>query len=409
MTPRSRLRARVSAGSLLIGNVGRAATQALLLWIFADRGGAAHAGDFALALAILSPVFMLAEFGLRNVYQTLHERPAFWKFLAVRAVGAAVAFAFGIAAALFIAGAPPLLVMVSLASIKFADSILDILKAWLLAEGRYQDAATTTWINVALTLLLVAGALLTGQSAPVAAFASAAASALVAIPLCFVVLRAEATRQHADIVTGIGGMLRAGTRLGLAQFVISVVAYVPVFYLSVTGTAAVIGVFAACQYAVTLTNLVFSTMQQISLRELRATWLDGGSNALRRVAQKHWLLTVGAAAGIGAAFVVGLPFVLPVVFGGEFQVTALQVLPLGLAMAALGADYVADSLLMAANRYGRRLVLAAVSLAVAVVVALVLGAPGTVADAAIIMAASYATRAVMTYWLMRGALRARKS
>ena len=56
---------------LLSGYLGRAGSQALLLWAFARASGADGAGKFAFAFAVSTPVVVGFEFALRPVDQAL--------------------------------------------------------------------------------------------------------------------------------------------------------------------------------------------------------------------------------------------------------------------------------------------------------------------------------------------------
>lgn len=389
--------------SLVVGNAGRAATQALLLWVFASQGGAASAGEFALALACLSPLFVLLELALRNVYQTTHVRASFRTFFAIRLVCAGAAAVIGLAAAVaFPELLPPVDVVGAMACLKFFDSLVDIFKGRLLAEGKIREASSNTWWNVVTTTVLVLAAVALSRDPVWALMGSAASSAIVLASLVFRLLLRE-DDPWVPRWSDVGPILTSGVRLGVAQTVISAAAFTPTFYLGITGSTSTVGVFAACQYAVTLTNLLFNSVQQVTLRSLRARWLSGEKVELMRALRRHTFATVGLATGLAAMMVIALPVVLPIVFGPEFEVPSLQVMPLGLAMVALGADYMAASVLMAANRYTHRLWLAIFSFVTAIAVAVAIGTPGTVAKAGMIMAVAYIVRAVATLLWMRRA------
>ena len=110
---------------LLSAYVGKAATQLLLLLAYARSGGADEAGRFAFAVAVCTPVFILSELALRNVFQTLRDAPPLVVFL-LRVCTSIIAAAVVAVVASLVSGFPPASVLGLLLVLRVAERALDI-------------------------------------------------------------------------------------------------------------------------------------------------------------------------------------------------------------------------------------------------------------------------------------------
>jgi O-antigen/teichoic acid export membrane protein len=381
------------------GYVARAGTQLAILWAFAYTAGAAGAGEFALALAVSSPVFALFELALRNVYQTLAAPPNFGVFLAVRTVGASVACLVVVGMAALIGSFPTLAVLIPLLVMKFADSVLDICFARLQVLHKVSAVAGWLWINSALTLVLIAVAVAAGGSAEATLIASAGASWLVLLTLLPRLWPLRERGHSAD--WQLRRVLRSGIALGLAQTMGSLFVYLPTIFLAATESRETVGVFAACQYAVTLANLLFNSVMQTWLSPLRAAMDAHGLRGLRQSASRIGAALVLAGLVLGTLAATMLPIILPWAFGGSFQVSYWAALPIGLTIVLLGAEYATTAPLLVANRYGSRIVNSGVGLGAALIAASVLPTSG-VAAAGCVLLSGVATRCGYSAWVLRG-------
>lgn len=393
VSPVSR-RAILSSGSLrplvlLSGFLGRAVTQFVILWVFAHESGPAGAGQFAFALAVSSPVFVVFELALRNVYQTLHDAPSFRLFFTVRLVCAALAVGCVTVAAAAVSGFPSSRILLPLLAMKFADTVLDICLARFLVQGRVGVAAGHLWANTLLTVGAISVTFVVGSGAVSAVVGSALASALVAAVAALPLLvRAEA------VVGPIGGklrrVLRAGVLLGGAQALLSLLVYLPTVYLEIGATTAAVGVFAVCQYAVTLGTMFYNSAMQTWLSRLREAHAAGGRRALdRQWRQVATYITVISVIG----GVLTLAFLAPVIrwgFGEEFAVSVTVVLPLALVIVVTGVEYAATTKLLVLNLYGTRAVSGLTGLAAAL-----LFAAATISHASVALAGYMALAGVL--------------
>lgn len=386
---------------LLTGYAGKSATTFLILWGFARLSGAEGAGEFAFAMAVSFPVFILLELGLRNVLQTLHDSPPFRAYLLLRLAGVAIAVAGIAAAAAVVDGFPALPVLVPLLGMRAADSVLDICYGCLQADGRFGAVAGWMWVNNLLTVVAVAVPIALGLSAPVSIWGSFAASAVVLMPVMVWCLRSVDPTPWRPSVADTRRILSAGGRLGASLGLSSAMTYLPTVYLAASASAAVVGVFAVTQYVVTFANLFLSSIQQAQLRGLRAALASGGTERLRalslRIGGRELLVGLGVAVLAVAAF----PPLLSVVFGDEFVITRLEFLPIALTVVALSADYATSAPQLVLNRYSSRVGVAVVGLAAALVVAGATLQDATITTAGYVVLAGVAARALTGFVLLR--------
>lgn len=389
---------------LLSGYAGKSATTLLILWGFARLSGAEGAGEFAYAMAVTFPVFILAELGLRNVLQTLRGGPPFRAYLALRIAAVALAVAGIGIAALWIDSFPPAAVLVPLLGLRAADSLLDICHGCLQAAGRIGAVARWMWTNTLLTVVAVAVPLAFELPAEAAIWGSFVASVVVLVPVATWCLRTidpapwRANRADARRILG------AGTSLGVSQGLASAMTYLPTIYLAASASAAVVGVLAVTQYVVMFANLFLSSIQQTQLRALRAGLESGGVARLRALSLGVGLRQVGVGLGVALLALLAFPPVLPLVFGEEFTLTRWEFLPIALAVVALSVDYATTAPQLVLNRYRSRVGVAVVGLAAALVLAALTYGDATLLSAGYVVLAGVAARAVAGAVLLRRAL-----
>lgn len=386
---------------LLSGYAGKSATTLLILWGFARLSGAEGAGQFAYALAVSFPVFILAELGLRNVLQTLHDSPPFRAYLALRTAGVVLAVGAIAAAAVLIDGFPPSAVLIPLLGMRAADSLLDICYGCLQSVGRVGAVARWMWINNLLTVVAVAIPLALGLPAEASIWGSFAASLVVAVPVMIWCLRSIDPARWRPNRRDTRRILTAGSHLGVSQGISSAMTYLPTIYLAAASSASVVGVFAVTQYVVTFANLFLSSIQQTQLRSLRAGFASGGLGRLKglslRIGMREMLLSFAMAVVALAAF----PPLLPLIFGEEFVVSRLEFLPIALTVVALSADYATSAPQLVLNRYSSRAGVAVVGLVATLAVAAATIQDASLTSAGYVVLAGVSARALAGFVLVR--------
>lgn len=337
-----------SSGLTLGSLVSRALSQWLLIWIFARYGGAEEVGSYAKALAVATPMFMLAEGGLRLVIVSSPCLPAFTSALNARRAASGLAVVASVGAGLLV-DVPLFWVMLPLALIKYFDSVGDISLAYMQANRKFGLSALGGILNGGATVSL-AWIAVTLSGTELLLWASAIGSCASAL-VCRLIKLAD---------TGVGELppISRLVSLGVSSGVNSLVVYLPIFYLTRFSDTSTVGVYAALAQALTVTSIVLSGVQQGCLPWLRKRRTAGvGQVQLRTVA----LLLVSVGVALGVLTFVALPPLMPFVYGSEFSVARRDVAPFALACVAMASFTFTSSVLMMSGEYGVQLRIAATS------------------------------------------------
>src|SRR5690606_24302505 len=121
---------------MLAASLARYGGQVALLAVIAHTAGPVAVGQFALALAITAPIFILTGLGLRTVVVTLKTPFTSGDVLAVRATTTALALAASLAAGGLVPSADWRVVAL-VAAIKVADAFSDVIYGLYQVAGRF--------------------------------------------------------------------------------------------------------------------------------------------------------------------------------------------------------------------------------------------------------------------------------
>ncbi|MET3769736.1 O-antigen/teichoic acid export membrane protein [Marisediminicola sp. UYEF4] len=347
---------------VLVSNIARAASQWILVWCYALLGGSSAVGEFSLALAIVTPIFIASEMSLRNVYVTLHREIAFTSYVLVRSVS--TMFALGVAVAISGWSFVSMELVLLLALIKAADSVADLSYAALQKEGRLASIATSSIANSFLTVLVGVSAYWATRSIELSLLGSLLASVAVAGAVFVPVLRRRPGASTPGISTGgsYRGILHAGLPSGLAFASVSLLTYVPFYFLGLTAGIDQVGSFAVLAYFLVFANLFYASVQQSTLHSFVASFISHGKTGLLRYAVRiGWPLAwCGILSGTAVLFA-GAPLI-ELLYGAEFTLTAGEVWPIAVALALLPLTYVSGAVLLTRNLYTVQFAIGLVSL-----------------------------------------------
>lgn len=389
---------------LISAYLGRAGTQALLLWAFAQASGATGAGELTLAFAVATPIFIGFELGLRNVLPTLDNAPGFRVFFTLRLAGALVA-SLVVAACVgvgFVDVSATLLA--PLIAMKLSDSVLDICLARLLSLSRHRRAAGVMWINTLVTVVIVVAVMASDIRPEWAVVGSAFASATVLVVVASSLLRLP-SEQWIPGRDELARVLRSGLALGVGQTLMSVLAYLPVFFLAHGTDRATVGIFAVCQYSVTFASLFYNSAAQSWVADLRRAFLKAGRGGFLLLGRSVALFMLGAGAVGGLATLLVLPALVPLAFGADFQVDLAVAVPFGLAVLLLGLENTLSVMLVVLNRYVSRAATAVTAVCVTAALGLATVPYASVGLAGYLVLCGVATRCVVSGWNLHSSLR----
>jgi O-antigen/teichoic acid export membrane protein len=320
-----RVSLRVSFGWTLAGNVVNAASQWAVLVLIARLVNREGVGQFALASAATTPVFLLTGLHLRSAIATdAAGSYAFSDYLGVRCGGALAALA-GTAVVLAVAGYSPgtSVVVLALALTKAADAIVDIFHGLLQQHERMRPIANSLMARSVLTVVALGGVLWAGGGLALAVLAFTVASIVVFfgydVPNATGLLHASEDVCRPRLRgRAAKAIVALSLPLGFVNLALSLRTYLPRFFIESRFGTAELGVFAALSSFVVLGTLVVSALGQSCIPRLARQFHMGDLAGFRRLVGQ--LLFIGAGVGgtgIAVAAFAGGP-ILRAVFGSEY-------------------------------------------------------------------------------------------
>jgi len=331
-----------------LGSLSWAASQWLLIWMFARWGGGADAvGSYTLVLSIATPVFTLAQFGLRTVYLSLRV-PFPWRtYLSLRIIGIIAAGIvlvpyFGATAGGDLGLWPAVLLL------KAADVWFDLLQARLQRMHRLLTLGVLNLLNSGGTLLLAFVLLRAFGSVTAAVVGSATISLAVAMAAWWL------GRGAPDAVgpdRGYGVVARAGFPVMLSEALASASTYLPVLILSRITDESRIGIYAVASYLLTFANLGGAILKNVLITPFRQVLETQGGEALLRRSRRLALLCIAiGAVGVAPVVMFGGD-VIHALYGNEFALSYGELALLGAAAVPIVPSYVYSTALNVFNRF----------------------------------------------------------
>jgi O-antigen/teichoic acid export membrane protein len=305
---------RVNFSWTFVGNVVYAGSQWSMLVVLAKLGSPEMLGQFALGLAISTPIMMLANLQLRAIQATdaRHEYQ-FGDYLALRLtlIGLALLAIAGIAAQ---SGyqQQTFLVILAVGCTRAIDAISDICYG-LLQQHERMD-------RVALSMILRGGVALVALTAGVALTGSIIGG-VVGIILAWGMVLAAYDLRSIRAVAGQQARLRPcwhpptmlrlarlAAPLGVAMMLLTLNASIPRYMVGHMMGEQMLGIFAAVAYIERAGTTVVSALGQSASPHLARAYATGNSPAFRRLVTRLVLVGCGlGAGGVVAAVTVGEP------------------------------------------------------------------------------------------------------
>lgn len=330
-------------------------------------GGALGAGNFALTLAIATPLVTVANWGLRNGYITLRRRYPFSDFALFRGIGVLLS-----SAAIMVAGLavqPDAVMVVAVVLFKAADSMLDLL------YGRLQRAQQLAPFG----MLMVLNGVVTASCAVVFGVVGATAAGVVSASsigsIATLVVAAVYDRAHLGQWTqgrkpgaeGIGGrlwLIAVGCWEIVASQVLAVAAVsIPIWAVALFGGTDEVARFAAAAYMISLGSILGSSLNSTVIGRYQNLISTGRANLVVREARQGGMwVTI---AGLTGVIIVGLagPGVFSAVYGAAFSFSATELMVVAFAAILSPGSYLMNAALLALNSYRAQLYIVALGIA----------------------------------------------
>ena len=310
----------------LVGNAVYAACQWGALVVIARFTTPESVGTFALALAVVTPIFILANLQLRALQATdaLSEHPAS-SYVWLR-LGTSTVAILTVAAVTWLAGFSEASrhVIWIITAAKTVESISDVL------YGRFQQLERMDWVSrslmlrgVSMLVFVFAAAAYSGQLIP-ATVAIAASNLLVLILHDAVVVQRIDVPRHRlgthslAILPSLIGLMRAGLPLGLAMMISSANSSLPRILIERMIGERELGVFAAIAYFVVAGGTLVSALGQASSPRL-SQYLSRSDVGSARQLLARLMLIAAMIGGLGVALAASAgPLILSTTYGDEY-------------------------------------------------------------------------------------------
>lgn len=391
-----------STGYLLGAQFLRNLGPLLILFLLARLTTPETVGVYSLALAIVTPFFVLAQLGMRTVTLTLQPEASFRNYTIVQSA----AVALGLVAALVFSaiGTPQLAVVVLLAALlKIADAFSDFLSGPLQRHGRSVTVFTASLIAaVGVSIVAAVVLYLTRDLVPTLAVLAgtslAAAYVLLFRPARRTARAIEATAPARDraLRPEVRRIVSAGLPLGVAMSLMSLISTVPQYVVTASEGEAETARLAVLLYVYALADIVTGVVSQ--------AWIPHAQAQLRTTSSRSPILLVSAR---GAALwtIVYLPvtvlglvaaeWLLPLVFGAPYTMSLVEAIPLGIAIVLLPSAHFMATAVAIKNDYLHALTLAIGSTVLSLVTCVILIPQIGIAGAFWALAVAVAARATI--------------
>ncbi|TFD50809.1 hypothetical protein E3T55_08405 [Cryobacterium frigoriphilum] len=392
---------------LLSANILRNVGLIVVLVVLARLTSAETVGRYALALAITTPIFVLAQMGLKGVYLTMHHDYRFRSYALVQLVMVAAAVIVSVGVALVFNR--DLIVTVTLvAVIKVADSLSEFFSAPL---QKYDAARRIFWAYLTSAVL---GSAVTGvalaltRDLDVALAGLAATSLFVAIFLMGFPARRLVRGREGDAHALLAPaqdrrrILRAGLPMGVAGAILALVSSMPQYFLARDHGEGVVGYFVVLLYVFAIVDIFSGTLTQAWIPKARLALenTDGDHFRFLRstlVTTGWWSLVLMPLAIIGLVIV---SLLLPIVFGPEYVLSFAVALPLFVGIVVLPSTHFGGTAVAVQNFYVHGITLSIGSALVSLIACSVLIPGFSAAGALWAISLAYAARGVFAFVIL---------
>jgi O-antigen/teichoic acid export membrane protein len=293
--------------AVFAGNAVFAAAQWATLSLVARLGGGQMLGQYALAVAIVSPVALFAHLNLRAVLATdVRRTHPFGDYMAVRMGTTAAGLAVILGLALLSGRVWPVAPAIVLAGIVLAaDHFSDICYGALQRRERMDRVARSTTARGALAVAAMGAALWITHNL-LWAIAAQAAARIAVFLLYDRPAAAVHESPHRSGFASQAAILRAALPLGAVLMLITLSGNLPRYAIERRLGTAALGVFAAVASFQTIGASVINPLGQIMTPRLARAFSEGDARLfLRLAAQLTGAACLLGAAGVALALAVG--------------------------------------------------------------------------------------------------------
>jgi len=400
----------MSRKSWLIGGQSvLAASQGLTLVIIARFDGAHSVGLYSLALALVSPVFLLGQLRLQDVLATDHRADDHLvQYLRLTIVGAFGALIVSTLLSAIWSSHQLVYVALAMAVGKMAESFSFLTYGYLQGQGRFRRLAISMGIRGTLGCGALALSYVSGGSLAEGVLAMTLVWGLVAIlvdtPTVLAIALGRPLWSRHKVSWPIASDLVLARRLlplGVATFLIALNQTLVRLVVEVRIGLSALGVFAAVAYTVRVGVIAVRSIAQSLSPELRQAASDGDRvetwHLCAHAASRSALFSVA----LSALILIAGPFIYPALLGEDFAPSRTLLAAVMLAASALFVSMPFSMGLVSLGLHKEQMFLLVATLALSSSAAFVLSGSLGTTGAALGWATGEACRAVGLTHIMR--------
>lgn len=349
---------------LLASNIIRNLASIAIVVLLARLTSSRTLGDYALALALTTPIFAFLQFGLKGVYLTLKGTTAFSSFLKVQLFS--VILAVIISVAISAITSPAILLTVFLVSlIKTNDAFSELLSGPLQKYGKpnlifWAYGSTAVVGTISIAVLLYFGCSL-NMSLAILAIVSFSITAAILLQKSIGIEKNQARNtslQKESLRREYSQILKAGLPTGVAASILSLVITIPQYQVAASAGTADVGYLATLLYGLAVVDIFLGTLTQAwipraqELLHISETEANAfGKGLLKSVLLWSALMVPAAIVGV---YLMALIF--PPLLGSDFKLTLSVAVPLCGAIILSPAQHFAGVGLVVKNHYFRSVI-----------------------------------------------------
>ena len=299
---------------LVGGNFVFAFSQWVILIFFARMTNQENLGQYALALAIVTPIFAVGNLQLRPLYildVNSEQKYTYTHFYYLRLICSFIALACCLVLGLFFNVSILVLLLVGL--LKFFESYSDIIYAYYNAHDQTQLISKSLFLKGALSVLAVAvGLYLFDFYTALILFLIVYLVVWLFIDNLYIQKTQEIKKMSLDL-----GMMKSAIPMGISLGIVTLQSNIPRLFLDQYASIEAVGIFTVLSYFIIVGSIFINSICQYLSPRLTHAW-----NHNRAYFKKLLSMALLVAGGLGLiaiflSYFMG-EFVLKLVYGAEY-------------------------------------------------------------------------------------------
>jgi O-antigen/teichoic acid export membrane protein len=343
-----------------------------MLMAVAKLGSTTLVGEFSLALAIVTPVVILSQMQLRQVFVTdTGRRAPFGAFFRVRALAGAVAVAGAIGAVAVLGHSLRFILLTALLGLaRYADSQSDIVYAGLQRHERLHLAAVSLMVRgllglgVITVILWLTGSLIAATG--VLALTWIGVFAILDVPLLWRVVGGNALRWQWE-GSAVRALISTSAPLTIAAGLVALSSSIPRYVLNYYQGKPAVALFAVAMTPISLMGLFTGALAQATIARAADYLQNGRLREFEALARKITWVNILIGLALMVILAIAARTLIRIFFTQEYESAAPIMLVLGAGVALNGMAAFGSTVLSAGRRFSLQLAIVLVGSVVQIV------------------------------------------